>query len=310
MGASILARDGGRLPLVVTGAEPLMPIEFELPVPSAQVKSAILLAGLGAPGETTVIEPMPSRDHTERLLRRFGAEVRTEPAGGGNRITVVGEPELVPAAVEVPGDPSSAAFAVVAALLTPDSEVRIDGVGVNPHRTGLFETLRGMGADIGVGNERDASGEPVADLTARSGPLTGVTVPAGRAPSMIDEIPILAVAAAAASGETRMEGLAELRVKESDRLAAIAAGLDACGVPAHLDGDALVVEGRGGPPPGGGRVAAPHDHRIAMAFLVLGLGAKAPVTVEGAEAIDTSFPGFADLFAGLGADLGADLSAP
>ena len=303
MGANILARGDGRLPLVVTGTESLIPIVYELPVPSAQVKSAILLAGISAPGETTVIEPQTTRDHTERLLRRFGANVQTEALGSGNRVTVVGEPELVPAAVDVPGDASSAAFAVVAALLTPDSEVRIEGVGMNPHRTGLFETLREMGADLSASNERSAGGEPVADLTARTSALTGITLPTERVPVMIDEFPILAVAAASASGETRMEGLGELRVKESNRLAATALGLDAAGVPASIDGDTLVVQGLGEAPPGGGSIAAPHDHRIAMAFLVLGLTAKAPMIVDGSEAIDTSFPGFADLLAELGANL-------
>ena len=304
MGAAFVGRSDGRLPIAVTGPEQLVPVEITLKVPSAQVKSAILLAGLHAPGETTVIEPAPARDHTERLLRRFGADVRVTALGGGNRITVTGQPELVPATVAVPGDPSSAAFVAVAALTTPDSQVQITGVGVNPLRAGVFAALRDMGADLAIDGEADHDGEPVADITARFGPLSGITVPPERIPAMIDEIPILAVAAAVAAGQTRIEGLGELRVKESDRLRAIADGMAECGVGARIDGDSLVIDGCGGPPPGGGAVAAPHDHRIAMAFLVLGLAARAPVTVDGVEAIATSFPGFREIFAGLGADIG------
>ena len=303
MGAAFVGRSDGRLPIAVTGPEQLIPVEITLKVPSAQVKSAILLAGLHAPGATTVIEPAPARDHTERLLRRFGGEVRVAAIGGGNRITVTGQPELVSARVDVPGDPSSAAFVAVAALTTPDSQVRITGVGVNPLRAGVFAALREMGADLAIDGAGDKDGEPVADITARFGRLRGITVPPDRIPSMIDEIPILAVAAAVAAGETRIEGLAELRVKESDRLLAIADGMRQCGVGARIDGDSLVIDGCGGPPPGGGTVAAPHDHRIAMAFLVLGLAARTPVIVDGVETIGTSFPGFRELFAGLGADI-------
>ena len=224
-GAQFVAREGGRLPLAVTGAADPVPIEYRLPVPSAQVKSAVLLAGLNTPGATTVIEPQPTRDHTERMLGHFGATVAIEPAeGGGRRITVVGQPELVAAPIAVPGDPSSAAFPLVAALLVPGSEVTIEGVGLNPSRTGLFECLREMGADIALVNEREEGGEPVADLRVRAGALTGADIPAERAPSMIDEYPILAVAAACARGRTVMRGLAELRVKESDRLAASRTG--------------------------------------------------------------------------------------
>ena len=303
MGARIEGRDGDRLPLSVTGAEPPVPIEYELPMASAQVKSAVLLAGLAAPGETTVIEPLPTRDHTERLLQRFGAEVRVEEVGAGRRVTVVGEPELVPAVVRVPGDASSAAYPVVAALLTRDSEVRIEGVGVNPLRRGLFDTLIEMGADLAFENERDEDGEPVADIVARSSELAGVDVPAERAPAMIDEYPVLAVAAAAAAGATRMAGVGELRVKESDRLAAIIGGLGASGVEARAEGETLVVDGAGGKIGGGGTVAAPFDHRVAMAFVVLGLAARAPVTVTGAESIASSYPDFAGRMAALGADI-------
>jgi 3-phosphoshikimate 1-carboxyvinyltransferase len=303
MGARIEGRDGDRLPLSVTGTEPLVPIEYELPVASAQVKSAVLFAGLAAPGETTVVESLPTRDHTERLLPRFGAEVRVEKSGAGHRITVVGEPELVPAVVLVPGDASSAAYPVVAALLTRDSQVRIESVGINPLRRGLFDTLVEMGADLVFENERDVDGEPVADIVARSSELRGVEVSAERAPAMIDEYPVLAVAAAAATGPTRMAGVGELRVKESDRLAAIIAGLGASGVEARAEGEALVVEGTGGAIPGGGSVTASFDHRIAMAFLVLGLAARAPVTVDGTESIDSSYPGFAGQMSDLGADI-------
>ena len=304
MGARIIARAGCRLPLAVIGAAEPLPIAYRLPVPSAQIKSAVLLAGLNAPGETRVIEPRPTRDHSERMLRHFGAEIGVETlADGGRRITLAGEPELEARAVAVPGDPSSAAFPVVAGLIAPGSEITLRGVGVNPLRAGLFETLAEMGADIAFENRREQSGEPVADITIRAGALEGVEVPAARAPSMIDEYPILAVAAACARGETVMRGLGELRVKESDRLAAIVAGLRAAGVEAAAEGDDLRISGHAGPPPGGGMVESRLDHRIAMAFLVLGLGAKAPVTVDDSRPIATSFPGFVDLFRELGARL-------
>ena len=303
MGAVIEARGGGLLPLSVTGGDPLLPVSYALPVPSAQVKSAILLAALGAPGATTVIEPAPTRDHTERLLARFGAEVRISDDGGGRAVTVTGEPELAPCTVAVPGDASSAAFIALAAAVVPGSDVRIAGVGWNSLRIGVFDCLREMGADLAIENLREVDGEPVADLRVRYGPLAAIDVAPERAPAMIDEYPILAVAAACAAGTTRMDGLGELRVKESDRLAAIAAGLAACGVAAEAGADSLVVEGVGGAPAGGGAIEAPWDHRIAMAFLVLGFAAQAPVTVAGAESIATSFPGFAERFAGLGGDL-------
>ena len=301
IGARFVTREGARLPLAISGAADPVPISYHLPVPSAQVKSAILLAGLNTPGTTTVIEPQPTRDHTERMLRHFGATVTTEPVeGGGKRITLEGYPELAAAPIAVPGDPSSAAFPLIAALIIPGSEVTIEDVGVNPLRSGLFECLREMGADIALSNEQDAGGEPVADLRARGGTLKGADIPGERAPRMIDEYPILAVAAACARGRTVMRGLAELRVKESDRLSAIGTGLAACGVRVAIDGDTLTVEGDGGLPEGGSLIATQLDHRIAMAFLVLGLAARLPVRIDDAAPIATSFPGFLSLMNGLG----------
>ena len=306
-GARFVTREGARLPLAVSGAVNPVPIEYRLPVPSAQVKSAVLLAGLNTPGVTTVIEPQPTRDHTERMLRHFGATVEAEPVkGGGKRITLRGHPELAAAPIAVPGDPSSAAFPLIAALIVPGSEVTIEGVGVNPLRSGLFECLSEMGAEIAFLNERDEGGEPVADLRARAGTLTGADIPAERAPRMIDEYPILAMAAACAHGRTIMRGLAELRVKESDRLSAIAAGLASCGVRVAVDGDDLIVEGDGSPPAGGGLIATQLDHRIAMAFLVLGLATRTPVRIDDAAPIATSFPGFTALMNGLGATIGGE----
>jgi 3-phosphoshikimate 1-carboxyvinyltransferase len=304
MGARFVARQGTRLPLAVIGAASPIPLRYRSPVPSAQVKSAVLLAGLNTPGETTVVEAEATRDHTELLLTHFGATVRTAAAPeGGRAITVVGQPELVAKPITVPADPSSAAFAAVAALTVPGSEVTIRGVGMNPLRAGLYQTLSEMGADIQRTNAREVGGEPVADLVVRAGRLKGVTVPAERAPSMIDEYPILAVAAAAAEGRTVMQGLRELRVKESDRLAAIADGLAACGVDVAAGPDSLTVTGRGGPPAGGGTVATHMDHRIAMAFLVLGLASERPVAVDDGGFIETSFPGFANLMRKLGGQI-------
>ena len=304
MGASFVARSGGRLPLALTGRTDLLPIVYESPVASAQVKSAVLLAGLHAPGATSVVEQLASRDHSERMLAAMGAEVTVEAIpGGGRRVTIAGQPELRPQSFVVPGDPSSAGFPTVAAAAAAGSQVRLRGVGLNPLRTGLYATLREMGADLVVEDERVAGGEPVGDLVIRGGELAGVEVPADRAPSMIDEYPILAVAAAFARGATTMRGLSELRVKESDRLGTMAAGLAACGVKVTVEGDDLIVEG-GGRPAGGAAIDAKLDHRIAMSFLVLGGLATAPVTVAGAEAIETSFPGFADLMNGLGAAIG------
>lgn len=302
MGATFTGRSGGRLPMAVTGTETPVPITYTLPVASAQVKSAILLAGLNTPGETTVIEPEPTRDHTELMLRAFGADVRVEDRADGSRvITLTGQPELTGRAIVVPSDPSSAAFPVAAALIVPGSHITVRGVGMNPLRTGLYTTLREMGADLTITNERVEGGEPVADLVVRHGPLKGVSVPAERAPSMIDEYPILSVVAAFASGETRMNGLAELRVKESDRLSLMANGLAACGVTVRIEGDDLIVTGTGAAPKGGQNIAVNLDHRIGMSFLVLGMASQEPVGIDDESAIGTSFPGFSALMTGLGA---------
>jgi 3-phosphoshikimate 1-carboxyvinyltransferase len=301
-GARFATRDGGRLPIAVTGAANPAPIEYTLPVPSAQVKSAVLLAGLNTPGETTVVEPQTTRDHTERMLGHFGATVKVAPAeGGGKRITIVGQPELVAAPIVVPADISSAAFAIVAGLVVPGSEIVVEGVGLNPSRTGLLDSLKEMGADIAYLNERVEGGEPVADLRVRAGALRGADIPPERAPTMIDEYPVLAVAASCAKGRTVMRGLAELRVKESDRLAGMATGLAACGVKVAVEGDDLIVDGDGGPPKGGATIVTRLDHRIAMAYLVLGLAAKSPVRIDDARPIATSFPGFVPLMNRLGA---------
>jgi len=291
------------LPLVVRGTQDLLPIVYDLPVPSAQVKSAILLAGMHAPGRTTIVEPLATRDHTERMLAYFGGEVEIEDRGQGARaVTVCGDAELHGAAISVPGDPSSAAFMIAAALISPGSDIVVESVLMNPTRSGFIETLREMGASIEVLDRRHEGGEPVGDLRVRASALRGVSVPAERAPSMIDEYPVLACVAAFAEGETRMQGLAELKLKESDRLSATAAGLAACGVVAHVEGDDLTVEGGRGVK-GGGLVATHMDHRVAMAFLTLGLGAANPVTVDDISMIATSFPGFAPLMTRLGAQL-------
>ena len=292
--------DRETLPLTIRGTGDLVPIEYVLPVPSAQVKSAILIAGLAASGETTVVEKEPTRDHTERMLRYFGADVRTEAVGALTRITVRGNAELEGRDVTVPGDPSSAAFLAAAAVIVPGSEVTIEGILTNPTRTGFYLTLQEMGADVAFLNEREEGGEPIADIRVRASSLKGVSVPAERAPSMIDEYPVLAVVASFAQGETRMNGLAELKVKESDRLAATAAGLVANGVAATIDGDTLIVNGNG-QVTGGGTVATHLDHRIAMAFLTMGLASAKPVTVDDTQMIATSFPEFRGLMEQLGA---------
>jgi len=309
MGVTIVAREGGRPPLAVTGPETLMPITYTLPVASAQVKSAILLAGLAAPGETTVIEPKRTRDHTETMLRHFGAEVRVRDDEDGRHVTVVGEPELTGRPVVVPADPSSAAFPAVAALLVEGSEITLPGVGTNPLRFGLFETLLEMGADITLSNPRTEAGEPVADLIVRHSRLKGIEVPPERAPSMIDEYPILAVAAAHAEGTTVMRGLDELRVKESDRLAATADGLAACGVRVEVEGDDLTVHSAGNGVAGNATIPVDLDHRIAMAFLVLGMAAEETVAIDDEAAIATSFPGFKELMNGAGAAIGVGAAA-
>jgi 3-phosphoshikimate 1-carboxyvinyltransferase len=295
--------EGGRLPLTLAGARDPIPILYEPPVASAQLKSAVLLAGLAAPGETIVIEAEATRDHTERMLAHFGAGLRVEPHGThGRRITLAGQPELAPAVVQVPADPSSAAFPLVAALIAPGSDVMLEGVMTNPLRTGLMTTLREMGAAIEVVESRNEGGEEVADLRVSASSLAGVDVPAERAPSMIDEYPILAVAAAFARGETRMRGLKELRVKESDRLAATADMLRGNGIEVEIADDDLIVAGRGRVP-GGARVATHMDHRIAMAALVMGTASEKPVQVDDASFIATSFPGFGEMLRALGAEL-------
>ena len=304
MGTQVIARDGDKMPLTVIGARMAMPIEYQLPVPSAQIKSAVLLAGLNTPGETSVIETRPSRNHTELMLRHFGATLTvTDEAPDRRVITLTGQPELESKEVVIPGDPSSAAFPLIAALITPESEITIKNIGLNPLRIGMIDTLREMGADIDVTGARDQAGEPVADLVVRTSQLKGVTVPPERAPSMIDEYPVLAVAAAAADGVTRMQGLAELRVKESDRLAAIADGLTACGVGVEIEDDDLIVTGAPASIPGGAQIESRMDHRIAMSFLVLGMTAKQPVAIDDSHHIATSFPSFVGLMKGLGADI-------
>ncbi len=297
----VVEEDRETLPLTIRGTASLIPIEYALPVPSAQVKSAILIAGLHAAGETTVIETEPTRDHTERMLAAFGARVTSVRRDGRTRITIEGQPNLTGRDITVPGDPSSAAFLAAAAAIVPGSEVTIEGVLVNPTRTGFYLTLKEMGADIAFLREREEGGEPIADIRVRASALRGVTVPADRAPSMIDEYPVLAAVAAFADGDTVMHGLAELKVKESDRLAATAAGLAANRVGATVDGDTLVVHGAGGQVPGGGRVATHLDHRIAMAFLTMGLASEASVTVDDTAMIATSFPEFRPLMERLGA---------
>ncbi|MEM8743095.1 MAG: 3-phosphoshikimate 1-carboxyvinyltransferase, partial [Pseudomonadota bacterium] len=281
--------EGDTLPLTLTGSTDLVPIVYELPVPSAQVKSAVLLAGLHAPGETSVIESAPTRDHTERMFEFFGADVSSTAEGDRRTITVKGGGVLSGSHVIVPGDPSSAAFLVAAALVTEGSDITIEGVLVNPTRAGFYQTLKEMGAALAFENERVEGGEPVADIRVSSSSLKGVSVPADRAPTMIDEYPVLAVVSAFADGETHMAGLEELRVKESDRLASTLAGLVACGVEATATDDALRVNGMG-KIAGGGEIATHMDHRIAMAFLVLGLGAEHPVVIDNAPIIATSFP--------------------
>jgi 3-phosphoshikimate 1-carboxyvinyltransferase len=304
MGARVVqVADGGRLPLTVHGAADPIPIVYEPPVPSAQLKSAVLLAGLAAPGETTVIEAEATRDHTERLLKHFGAKVSSKPHGDhGRRIVLQGQPELEPANVLVPADPSSAAFPLVAALIVPGSELILEAVMTNPLRTGLLTTLREMGASIEAMEKRDDGGEEVADLRVCTSALKGMDVPPERAPSMIDEYPILAVAASFAEGITRMRGLKELRVKESDRLAATADMLRANGIAVEIEGDDMIVQGKGRPA-GGGEVKTHMDHRIAMAALVMGLASENAVRIDDSALIATSFPGFVDLIRSIGADL-------
>lgn len=313
IGASFNARDGNRLPLALKGTKNPLPITYNLPVPSAQVKSAILLAGLNTSGITTVIEKEPTRDHTENMLQYFGFDIKKQKlADGSLSISVIGQPhqKLGEYEIFVPADPSSAAFLAVAALICPNSDLLIRNVCVNPLRIGLFITLKEMGAKIEFLNERKVAGEPVADIRVKHSRLKAITVPASRAPSMIDEYPILAVATAFAKGESVMRGLSELRVKESDRLSAIIAALTACGVYAHADADDLYVKGSSTLPKGGATVITNFDHRIAMAFLVMGMASEQQVTVDDATAIATSFPNFAELCNSLGAGISSPRLAP
>ena len=304
-GAQTYGRSGGRLPMTIIGAETPTPVRYEVPVPSAQVKSAVLLAGLNTPGKTVVIEQEATRDHTERMLRGFGAEISVQINDAGREITLTGQPELQPQDITVPRDPSSAAFPVCAALITEGSDVLVPNIGLNPTRSGLFTTLREMGADLEYENERVEGGEPVADLRARFSPnMRGIEVPPERAASMIDEYPILSVVAANAQGDTVMRGVKELRVKESDRIDAMATGLRANGVTVEDGPDWWIVSGCGAQAvPGGAKCASHLDHRIAMSFLILGMASKNPVSIDDGSPIATSFPIFESLMASLGARL-------
>ena len=308
-GTAAYGRSGGRLPMTVVGAKTATGVRYALPVASAQVKSAVLLAGLAARGETVVIEREPTRDHSERMLLGFGAQLDVAKTGEGHVITLIGQPELKPQTVAVPRDPSSAAFPTCAALIVEGSDITVPGVSQNLTRNGLYITLVEMGADIEFMNPRSEGGEPVADLRVRfSGNMTGIEVPPERAPSMIDEYPILSIVAAFSAGKTVMRGVKELRVKESDRIDAMARGLEACGVRIEEDEDTLIVHGMGaGGVPGGARAAVHLDHRIAMSFLICGMAAKAPVSVDDASPIATSFPIFTPLMATLGASLRDDV---
>ena len=302
LGAQAYGRAGGRLPMTIVGAADPVPARYTVPMPSAQVKSAVLLAGLNAPGDTVVIEKEATRDHTERMLSGFGATITTEETNEGRVITLVGQPELQPQVIVVPRDPSSAAFPVCAALITEGSDVVIPNIGLNPTRAGLFTTLREMGADLSYENPREEGGEPVADLRARYSPaMQGIEVPPERAASMIDEYPILSVVAAFAKGTTAMRGVKELRVKESDRIEAMASGLRANGVEVEDGPDWWIVHGKGmGQVPGGSRCDTHLDHRIAMSFLILGMASQAPVSIDDGSPIATSFPIFETLMASLG----------
>jgi len=308
MGAQVISRDGGRLPLTIKGAEKTLSINYELPIASAQVKSCLLLAGLNAYGRTCVIERTPTRDHTENMLLAFGVEVHIEDLPeGGQAISVDGHQTLTPCEINVPADPSSAAFPVVAALINEGSEITLPNIGMNDRRDGICTTLIEMGADITMSNERVQAGERVVDLTVRgTGSLKGIDVPPDRVPSMIDEFPILAVAAACANGTTTMTNLAELRVKESDRLQAMAEGLAECGVNLEMGKDSLTIHGTGKPPTGNATIKTHHDHRIAMSFLCLGTTTDHPVRINEGTAIATSFPTFVELMNGLGADVKHD----
>ena len=307
-GCQTVGRTGGRLPMTLVGARAPVPVRYVVPVPSAQVKSAVLLAGLNAPGQTVVIEKEATRDHTERMLAGFGAEISVRDTDEGREITLTGQPELTAQHIEVPRDPSSAAFPVCAALIVPGSDVLVPGIGLNPTRAGLFTTLREMGADLTYENERIEGGEPVADLRARFSPdMHGIEVPPARAASMIDEYPVLSIVAAYASGDTVMRGVRELRVKESDRIDAMAKGLRSNGIDVSEGEDWWIVTGAGhGNVAGGGLCASQLDHRIAMSFLILGMASNAPVRVDDGGPIATSFPIFETLMADLGASVSRD----
>lgn len=307
-GATSVGRSGGRLPMTIVGAADPVPVRYTTPMPSAQVKSAVLLAGLNAPGETVVLEKEATRDHTERMLAGFGAEITSVDTEEGRVITLKGRPELKPQTIVVPRDPSSAAFPVCAALIVEGSDVLVPNIGLNPTRAGLFETLRDMGADLTYENLREEGGEPVADLRAKFSPnLKGIEVPPARAASMIDEYPVLSVVASFAEGDTVMRGVKELRVKESDRIEAMASGLRLNGVEVEDGDDWWIVKGRGhGNVPGGATCVSHLDHRIAMSFMVMGMATEAPVSVDDGSPIATSFPIFEGLMGGLGADLRRD----
>lgn len=307
MGARFLAKEDNKLPLAVRGTEDLLSIDYETPVASAQIKSAILLAGLMATGHTSVIETAPSRDHTENMLRAFGVNVDTEEMGHGKfRASVHGQPDMLDCTLDIPADPSSAAFPAAAAVLHPGSAITLLNVGTNARRTGFFKCLEEMGVDIQYRNEREQGGEPVADIHIMAEePPKGIDVPPERVPSMIDEFPVLAIIAACADGTTTMTGLAELRVKESDRLALMAIGLEACGVKLEMGEDSLTIHGNGHPPKGGAQIETALDHRIAMSFLVLGSVSEEAIAIDDISPVGTSFPGFADLMNELGTDMRA-----
>lgn len=307
MGAKVTCREGGLLPLSITGPKDALAIEYKLPVASAQVKSCVLLAGLSAMGKTTVIETTPTRDHTENMLRHFGVAVDVvKQEGGSDAISVTGQQDLKGTTINVPSDPSSAAFPTVAALLCNESEIRMNNVLMNERRNGLYTTLKEMGADITFENERIEAGENVADLIVKGGKtLTGIDIPAERVPSMIDEFPVLAVAASCSNGTTTMTGLAELRVKESDRLLMMYEGLKSCGVDLEMGEDSLTINGNGQPPKGGVEIKTALDHRIAMSFLILGCTSEEPISIDDATPIKTSFPNFVELMNELGTNITA-----
>jgi len=305
IGAQFVVRAGDKLPITISGTNQALPNNITLKVASAQVKSAVLLAGLNASGHTVLIEPRPSRDHTERMLSYFGAELSTEDIGNGSRkITLVGQPELTGRKIIVPGDISSAAFLIVGALITPGSNLKIKNVGINPLRTGLLDSLKEMGANLKILKVRENSSEQVADIQIKYKQLKGITVPATRVPSMIDEYPILSIAASVAQGTSVFKGVGELRVKESDRLTAMAEGLKSCGVMTKTTTNSLTIVGTGGDPlDGGATIASRLDHRIAMSYLILGLVSKNPITIDDGDPIETSFPGFINLMNQLGANM-------